>query len=310
MTEHAIVDEGVLDPRAAEWLAANPYAAEPLVDLPPEILELARGPVGMPSTRDIDHVTDDAVDGTPIRIYRNDMVPSGLVVYFHGGAHCVGSIGLMDNVARELTHASGATVVSVEYRLAPEHPFPAGLDDCEKVTRWAAANASDLGASADRVVVAGESAGGNLAAAVSLRLRGALEVPLAGQVLIYPGLDDKRSGVYPSRDEFDGMVLSHASMEASWDRYTGGRDLSRDPFAAPLQAESLADLPPAIVVLGGCDLLRDEGRAYAVRLRDADVPVEEVCIAGQPHGFINFGLPAAVEAFERIGAWFRKVLAT
>jgi acetyl esterase len=262
----------------------------------------------MPSTREIDHVTDDTVDGTPIRIYRNDATPSGLVVYFHGGAHCIGSIGLMDNVARELAHASGATVVSVGYRLAPEHPFPAGLDDCEKVTRWAVANVSDLGASPDRIVVAGESAGGNLAAAVTLRLRSELDVPLAGQVLIYPGLDDKRSGVYPSRDEFDGMVLSRASMEANWDRYTAGRDLSHDQFAAPLQAETLADLPPAIVVLGGCDLLRDEGRAYAARLRDAGVPVEEACIPGQPHGFVNFGLPGAADAFERIGSWFEQVL--
>ena len=115
--------------------------------------------------------------------------PTGLVVYLHGGGFCIGSIGLMDNVARELAHCAGAAVVSVEYRLAPEHPFPAGLDDCEAVTRWALANTARFGVRRDHVAVAGESAGGNLATAVALRLRGDADPPLAGQVLIYPVTD-------------------------------------------------------------------------------------------------------------------------
>jgi len=296
------LDEGVLDPRAVEWFEANPFAAQPFSDFSPEMLALARGPVGAPPTRDIARVTDEVVDGIPVRIYANEAAPAGLVVYFHGGGHCIGSIGLMDNVARELAHRANAVVVSVEYRLAPEHPYPAGLDDCETVTRWALANASQLGASPGCVAVAGESAGGNLAAAVALRRRGTGDVPLAGQVLMYPGVDGN-STAHSSRQEFEGIVLSRATSDAFWERYTGGRDLSRDAFAAPLQAESLADLPPAIVVLGGSDPLRDEGRAYAERLRAEGVPVEEMCCAGQPHGFINFQLPAADAAFERIGAW-------
>ena len=304
MTDDAVVDEGVLDPRVVEWFAANPMSAHPFEDFSPEMLALARGPVGAPPTRDIAQVTDDVVDGIPVRIYRNDGPPTGLVVYFHGGGHCIGSIGLMDNLARELAHGGNAVVVSVEYRLAPEHPYPAGLDDCETITRWVLANASELGVAPNRVAVAGESAGGNLAAAVTLRLRGDVDVPLAGQVLMYPGVDHN-SDAHRSREEFAGIVLTRASMDAFRDRYAAGRDLSRDPFAAPLQAESLADLPPALVVLGGCDPLRDEGRAYAARLRDDGVAVEEVCFPGQPHGFINFGVAAAAEAFAQIGPWLR-----
>jgi acetyl esterase len=301
-------NERALDPRVVEWFEANPMIAQPFEDFSPEILALARSPVGAPPTRAIARVTDDAVDGIPIRIYEHDRPPAGLVVYFHGGGFCIGSVGLMDNVARELAHCSGAALVSVEYRLAPEHPYPAGLDDCEAVTRWALAHASHLGASPASVVVAGESAGGNLAAAVTLRLRGNVDVPLAGQVLMYPGVDGG-SRTQGSKQEFAGIVLSHTTMDGFWKRYTAGRDVDHDQFAAPLRAPSLADLPPALVVLGGCDPLRDEGRRYAARLHEEGGVVEEVCFAGQPHGFINFQLPAAVDAFERIGAWLGALFA-
>jgi len=300
-----VSDEGVLDPWVAAWFEKNPIP--PFEGFTPELLALARSDFGIPPTREIAHVTDRDVSGIPVRVYEHDHAPTGLVVYFHGGAFCIGSIGLMDNVARELAHATGATVISVEYRLAPEHPFPAGLDDCEAVTRWAIEHASDFGASPDRVVVAGESAGGNLSATVALRLRGDAGAQLAGQVLIYPvvaGWGER----FPSRDEFDGLVINTKSP-AVGEAYTGGRDLNDDPFVAPLSAKSLADLPPAIVVLGGCDPLRDEGRLYARRLHEDGVEVEELCCAGQPHGFVNFGFPAAADAFTRIGAFARGVLA-
>ena len=300
-----MADEGVLDPWVVEWMAANPERATPLDDLPPELLELARGPVGFPPTRDIATISDDDVDGVPIRIYQGDGAPTGLVVYFHGGGYVMGSIGVMDNVARELTHGTGAVVVSTGYRLAPEDPYPAGLDDCERVTRWAFANTERFEVSAQAVAVAGESAGGNLAAAVALRRRDAGDAALAGQVLIYPQLSG--TTIYPSAVEFDGVVISRAVGAKYWEAYSAGRDLDDDPYAVPLSATRLDRLPPALVVLGGCDMLRDEGRAYAARLREEGVDVDEVCYAGQPHGFVNFDFPAASLAFDHIGTWLRAI---
>jgi acetyl esterase len=298
-----VTDEGVLDPWVAEWIEANPLRATPFDDLSPEFLALARGPVGEPPTREIAHVNDELVGDVPIRIYRDELQPTGLVVYFHGGGYVIGSIGLMDNVARELAHSSGAVVVSVGYRLAPEHPYPAGLDDCHSVTQWAIANAARFEVSPHAVAVAGESAGGNLAAATTLRLRDSSAPLPCGQVLMYPGTAGPL--VHPSTFQFDGLIISRQAGERYWAAYSGSRDIDRDPYAAPLHAESLAGLPPALVVLGGCDMLRDEGRAYATRLRDEGGEVDEVCFAGQPHGFINFGFPAATQAFEQIGSWLR-----
>ena len=300
-------DEGVLDPWVKEYFEADPSRNTVMDTLDPEILELARGDFSLPCDVEIKSVENADVDGIPIRIYRDEEPPTGLVVYFHGGGFVLGSIGIMENVAKELCHASGAVVISVGYRLAPEDPYPAGLDDCEKVTRWAIANASTFGVPASKVAIAGESAGGNLSAALALRLRDAGDVQLAGQVLIYPGTSGSER--FPSRDEFAGLVLNEKSMVMYWDAYSAGRDLDDDPYAAPLHAEHLRDLPPAIVILGGCDLLRDEGRAYADRLREDGVDVEEVCYAGQPHGFVNFDFPAAALAHEVIGAWLRSKLA-
>lgn len=297
-------DEGVLDPWVAEFFAANPERNVIFDRLDPEILELARGDFALPSDIEIASVEDAEVEGIPIRIYRHEVPPTGIVVYFHGGGFVIGSIGIMDNVARGLCSASGAVVISVGYRLAPEHPYPAGLDDCETITRWAVANASTFGLSGTKVAIAGESAGGNLSAALALRLRDAGDIQLAGQVLVYPGTSGSQR--FPSRDEFAGLVLNEQAMTMYWDAYTGGKDLDDDPYAAPLHAEHLRDLPPAVVILGGCDLLRDEGRAYADRLREDGVSVEEVCYAGQPHGFVNFDFPAAALAHEVIGVWLRR----
>jgi acetyl esterase len=296
-------DEGVLDPWVAEWIEANPQYASPLEDFSPEILELARGPYGPPPTIEIAEVRDDTVGDVPIRTYRHADAPTGLVVYFHGGGFVIGSIDIMDGVAREIADKSGAAVISVGYRLAPEHPFPAGLDDCEAVTRWALANAAEFDVAPELVAVAGESAGGNLSAAVALRLRDAGDAHLAGQVLLYPGVAGGED--HPSIDDFDGLIINRKSRQFYQDSYAGGRDIGRDPYAAPLHAETLAGLPPALVVLGGCDMLRDEGRAYAARLRDDGVDVTEQCYAGQPHGFMNFGFPAAADAFALVGTWLR-----
>ena len=301
-------DEGVLDPWVVEWLAAHPERATPFEELLPEVLELARGPMGFPPTREIPTITDETVGDVPVRIYQPEGTATGLVVYIHGGGYVMGSIGIMDNVARELAHATGAVVVSVEYRLAPEHPYPAGLDDCEQVTRWAFDHTDRFDLATTAVAVAGESAGGNLSAAVALRLRDAGDRSLAAQVLVYPQVSGTTE--FPSAVEFDGLVISRTVGARFWAAYSGGRDLDHDPYAVPLSASSLQGLPPALVILGGCDMLRDEGRAYAERLLADGVDVEVECFPGQPHGFVNFDeFPAAAVAFERIGTWLRARLA-
>ena len=308
MTDPAPLEhEGEIDSWVSEWIKANPLRATPFEDLSPELLELARGPSGPAPTRKIAHVRDEVVEGVPVRIYRGHAPPTGLIVYFHGGGFVIGSIGLMDNVARELAHGAGAVVVSVGYRLAPEHPYPAGLADCETVTRWAVATAPRFDVPKESVAVAGESAGGNLAAAVALRVRDAGDISLAGQALIYPAVAGTM--VHPSTRQFDGLILSRTAKKRYWDAYSGGRSLDGDPYAVPLCADDLTGVAPAIVVLGGCDMLRDEGRAYAARLRGDGVEVEEVCYPGQPHGFANLEFPAAALAFERIGDWFRALFA-
>ena len=297
-----MTDEGVLEPWIAEWLEANPISD----DFSDEYLKAARGSVEMPVTRDIAHVRDDVIAGIPVRIYEHGDPPTGLIVYSHGGGWSLGSVSLMDNVARELAHATGAAVISVEYRLAPENPFPAGLDDCEKVTRWALSNATTFGAAETQVMVAGDSGGGNLAAAVALRLRDAHSSPrLAGQILIYPAVDAYGSP-HPSRAEYLGLVVTDKAYDWYWSAYSGGRSIDGDPYATPLHAKSLADLPPAILILGGCDFLRDEDRLYVARLRSEGVEAVDVCYPGQPHGFVNFGFPAAADALTAIGEWARE----
>jgi acetyl esterase len=231
-----VLDEGVLDPWVEKWMADNPLPDA----FTPEMVELARGDFDMPVTREVARVHDETVDGIPVRIYQHEGAPSGLIVYFHGGGWCIGSIALMDNVARELAHATGAAVVSVGYRLAPEHPFPAGLDDCEAITRWALDHSDRFQVPSERVVVAGESAGGNLAAAVCLRLRdSAAATRPAGQVLLYPVLDAHDSA-HPSRKEFSHLVVTDAQSDWFWSSYCGGRDLERDPYAAPLSAADVS----------------------------------------------------------------------
>jgi len=301
-------DEGVLAPEVAAWLEANPMYGTPLEELVPEILELARGPVGAPPTRDIAHVHDDDVDGIPIRVYRNDGPPTGLVVYFHGGGFVIGSIGLMDNVARELAHGSSAVVVSVGYRLAPEHPYPAGLDDCAAVTEWAFANAARFDADPAAIAVAGVSAGGNLAAAVALRSR--IEGPaLRAQVLVYPVVSPACTA--PSMTEnAEGYLLTAGSMREMWAWYLGPDGDANDAFAAVDRAADYAGLPPALVLTAEYDPLRDEGEHYASLLDGFDVDTTVVRYDGMLHGFLGMReiVPESSRAITAIAEFLRKHL--
>jgi acetyl esterase len=221
----------------------------------------------------------------PIRVYRPAGVEDPAVcVYFHGGGWVIGSIESHDAACRELAARSGCAVVSVEYRLSPETPFPGPLDDCVAATEWVAANGAEIGVDGSRLVVAGDSAGGNLAAAVTLVARERGGPDIAAQVLVYPATD---------------LTLSHASIEENGEGYfltadamrwfTGhyGGDAATDPLVSPLHADDHTGLPPALVITAEYDPLRDEGEAYAAKLDAAGVPTTVHRYDGQIHGFLG-----------------------
>ncbi|MFF4365869.1 alpha/beta hydrolase [Streptomyces sp. NPDC001594] len=242
-------------------------------------------------------VRDTEAGGVPVRVY--DPAPGErgrvLVVYLHGGGWVMCGIDTHDALCRELAAASGAVVVSAGYRLAPEHPWPAAADDALAVLLWARAGAHRLGCDPGRVVVAGDSSGGNLAAVTALR---APEL-LAGQLLVYPPLDasmgSESVAVYGS-----GYFHTAAHMAWYWDRYGGD---PAHPHVSPLRAPDLSGLPRTLIVLADCDLLRDEGLAYARRLGEAGVDCEVRLHPGVFHGFLGLPLPAAAAARAGAAAW-------
>jgi acetyl esterase/lipase len=245
---------------------------------------------------EVARVEDTEVAGVPVRIYAPDDA-RGTVAYFHGGGWMLGTLESVDAVCRALAVAAGACVVSAGYRLAPEHRYPAALEDALAVTR----------ALEPPLAVAGDSAGGNLAAIVARHERERLK----GQLLIYPVTD---AGVNtPSYREFDdGFGLTAAAMRRFWDLYLDGAD-GLQPDASPLRADAddLAGLPPAYVLTAECDVLRDEGEAYARRLREAGVEVTVDRQAGGIHGFWRWQTTTVGrEAAQRAGAALRAFLAS
>ena len=224
----------------------------------------------------------------PVRVYAKEH--GGLrpaLVYFHGGGFVFGDLDTHDAVCRALAKESGAVVISVDYRLAPEHKFPAAVEDSYAVTLWVAANAERLGIDAGCIGVGGDSAGGNLATVVAMRCRDAGGPALASQLLIYPVTDVSSFETGSHRELSDGYFLTRAAMDWFTNHYLGSADHARHPEVSPLLAPDLSGLPPALVITAELDPLRDEGEAYAKRLQQAGVPVTVTRYPGMIHGFVS-----------------------
>lgn len=271
---------------------------------------LARAPQ-LPILVQLPSVADRTVPGLsgaheiPVRVYRpvadQDAV-TPVVVFFHGGGFTIGNVEIYDNFCRQLAHGANTTVVSVEYRLAPETPYPGGLEDAYAVTAWVAEHAAELAVDPERLAVAGDSAGGNFAAVVSLMARdraerGYTSPKIAFQLLVYPSVDFAEGAHdYPSRIENGtGYFLTTRHMQWFDAQYLQGAD-RQDPYVSPLSAPDHRGLPPACVVTAEHDPLRDEGDAYAAKLAAAGVPVTHLPVEGMFHGFVNMPHPVADQA--------------
>ena len=244
----------------------------------------AENPDGPPAPP-IASVRDTTAGGVPVRVYKpSDDTGLPVVVYFHGGGWVLGNLDSHDNTCRAIANAASSVVVAVDYRRAPEDTFPAAFDDCVAAVAWVAANAGDLGIDASRIAVAGDSAGGNLAAAAALWARDNADVNVAAQVLIYPAVNLADPVTDSYNNNADGYLLTKGWMNWFIDQYLGDADRSQ-PFASPALAESHAGLAPAIVITAEFDPLHDDGKNYADALSAAGVTVQYEDFDGQIHGF-------------------------
>ena len=252
-----------------------------------------------PAAPDVAQVQDLQASGPhgtiPLRLYKPlaTSAPQALpvLVYYHGGGWVIGDLDTHDTLCRELANGSGCAVVAVDYRMGPEHPFPAAVDDCWAATCWVKDNAASLGLDAARMGVGGDSAGGNLAAVVSLLARDghlSTDLSIQFQLLIYPATDQRR-GHTSHVINGQGYVLTSDTIAYFQNHYLADKAQFLDWRASPLLAESLAGLPPALLITAGFDPLRDEGLAYADQLSAAGTPCRYVCFDRQIHGFITMG---------------------
>ena len=276
-----------LHPQTAALLLAMEQLNTPAIETQePTVARAGMEIMTAPSAVQLHEIRDLDADGVPARLYRpNDRKDLGLLVYYHGGGWVCGSINTHDDVCRKLAQSMGHAVLSVDYRLAPEFAFPEPLNDCIVALRWAYAHASELGIDASRIAVGGDSAGGNLAAAVA----NLQPVPLKFQMLIYPVTDATRSS-QSYQDNATGYRLTANGMKWFCDHYLSGSIGSpTDPRVSPLFADAvtLASAPPAIVITAEFDPLRDEGEQYAHRLLEAGVACSLTRYYGQIHGFFS-----------------------
>jgi len=289
-----------LDPQVKAFLdQLNALGGPPLNSLsPPEAREAAKMLGSFSGTpEEVAKVQNRTIPGpagdVPVRIY----TPAGsgpfpALVFFHGGGWVIGDLDTQDGPCRALANGAACVVVSVDYRLAPEHKFPAAPEDTYAATKWVAENAASLKVDATRIAVGGDSAGGNLTAVTALMARDRGGPRLAFQLLIYPVTDGAcDSASY--RDNADGFLLTNDMMQWFWDLYVRTAADRQSPMASPLRARSVSGLPPALVQTAEFDPLRDEGEAYAARLKSAGVAVQLTRYHGMIHGF--FGMASVVD---------------
>jgi acetyl esterase len=287
-----------VDQMAAQTAAADP-PLPPLDQIPPAtvremfngLLLTMDGPGEM-----VAGVEDRQIPGPggpiPIRVFTPEgRGPFPVLVFFHGGGWVIGTLDTHDAPCRALANGAGCVVVSVDYRLAPEHKCPAAAEDCYAATRWVANNAPAIDGDPSRIAVGGDSAGGNLAAVVALMARDRGGPPLVHQLLVYPVTDhdDTTASYLEPECNAPGMLCTRDAMAYFWSQYLREGDDGRHPYASPLRAEDLSGLPPALVVTAQYDPLRDEGRAYADRLREAGVPVQVSHYDNMLHAFFSMG---------------------
>jgi acetyl esterase len=270
---------------------------------PPDVARLRAAAEAAPKVlggpaEDVDSIRDTTAPGragpVPVRIYRPaSPAPLPLMLYAHGGGWVTGSLDSHDKLCRILANRLGSVIVAVDYRLAPEHVYPAALDDVEAVWQWARGNARALGADGTRFTVAGDSSGANLVAALTLRVKRGRAAQPHAQLLLYPALDATCSRA-SYREFSSGYNLTGDQMSWYWEAYRAGADFVQ-PELSPLSATDLADLPPAVIAVATADVLRGEGLDYARRLEAARVPVRVVECTGMIHGFLRWTgeVPAA-----------------
>ena len=266
-----------------------------------------------PEAPQVAEVRDLAAGTVPLRLYRpvgaatTAVLP--VLVYFHGGGWVIGDLDTHDVLCRELANGAGCTVIAVDYRMGPEHRFPAAVDDVLAATRWVRANAANLGVDASRLAVGGDSAGGNLAAVVAIAARDAGDLPIAFQLLIYPATDMRR-GHASHVTNGDGYVLTKETIAYFHDHYITDRVHDLDWRASPLLQADMEGLPPSLIITAGYDPLRDEGLDYARALTAAGNRVSYVCFERQIHGFITMGrvLDEAQTAVALCAAELRRTL--
>lgn len=294
--------------------AAQEYVKKkaPLSDVDSRYKYMRLAEKAIPAAKQIEigDTEDKKIDGPagkiPLRIYTpKEEGPYDIIIYFHGGGFITGGLQTHDTIARKLVQKTGARVVSVDYRLAPENPFPAAIEDAYATLLWAASHRTSLRNKNDQLIVAGDSTGANIAAVVAQLAKAKGQPEISKQILLYPATDifsRDASVLYPSMDEFsEGYVLTKESLDKYFKLYLrNATDRKYDPLVAPIRSKDLSDLPKTFLVTAEYDPLRDQGEAYAEKLKNAGVPVFAKRFDKVPHDFMNTETAAAEETYNLI----------